>query len=331
MLFLTHAALGCSTNRSVNNRELISGYPDKSYRPNAYVNRAEFITLIINALNKSTEAKQLFKGEPHFRDAYNHWARGYMELAYELNIAQGDGQSYFHPLAPVSREEAVTMMVNSLKVSAEDLPPADFIDRSDISSWALKSVDYAVNQGIISGYPDNSFKPGQNLTRAEVAVLLEQFLALQGQKFHFYGTLEQIDLPLKRVTIRINGQSQIFELAANLVGYAEGQKLPLNQLNLPLNAYFSLNPEGKLAYLYSTAKPDDGQVDLHSVSLPAGQKLTPVDGKIVNLTEDIDIQKAEITPLNRPEISLQATCEAMQANDFLTLTGPGAVATGSHH
>lgn len=305
----------------LNNRELISGYPDKSYRPNAYVNRAEFITLIINALNKSAEAKQLFNGEPHFRDARNHWARGYMELAYELNIAHGDEQSYFHPAAPVSREEAVTMMVNSLRVSTKDLPAADFTDSSEISAWALKSVDYAVSRGIISGYPDNSFKPKQYLTRAEVAVLLEQFLALQGQKFHFYGTLEKIDLPLKRVMIRINGQSQIFELADNLVGYAEDQKLPLTQLNLPLNAYFSLNPEGKLAYLYSTGKHDEGRVNLHDVSLPEGEKLAPVDGKIVNLTADIDIQKAGITPLNRPEISLQATCNAMRAYDFMDLTG----------
>ncbi|MFA7147739.1 MAG: S8 family serine peptidase [Syntrophomonadaceae bacterium] len=305
----------------LNNRELISGYPDKSYRPNTYVNRAEFITLIINALNKNAEAKQLLKGEPHFRDAYNHWARGYMELAYELGIAYGDGQSYFHPTAPVSREEAITMMVNSLKVSAEELPSADFIDRSEISSWALNPIDYAVSQGIVSGYPDNTFKPRQNLTRAEVAVLLEQFLALQGQKYHFYGTLEQIDLPLKRVMIRINGQSQVFELANNLVGYAEGQKLRLTQLNLPLNAYFSLNPEGKLTYLYSTAKHDDGRVNLRSVSLPESDKLAPADGNIVKLTEDIDIDKAGITPLNRPEISLQATCEAMQAYEFVLKTG----------
>ncbi|MFA7149318.1 MAG: S-layer homology domain-containing protein, partial [Syntrophomonadaceae bacterium] len=76
----------------LNNREMISGYADGSYRPNKYVNRAEFITLLINALNKSVEAKQLSRGEPHFRDAYNYWARGYMELAYELNIAHGDRQ-----------------------------------------------------------------------------------------------------------------------------------------------------------------------------------------------------------------------------------------------
>ena len=179
----------------LNNRGLISGYPDKSFRPNTYVNRAEFITLIINALNKNAEAKQLFKGEPHFRDAQNHWARGYMELAYEMNISQGDGHSYFHPLAPVSREEAVTMMVNSLRVSAEDLPPADFIDRSDISAWALKSVDYAVSQGIISGYPDNSFKPGQNLTRAEVAVLLNSFWPYRARNFIFTEPWNRLTCP----------------------------------------------------------------------------------------------------------------------------------------
>ncbi|HBQ25222.1 MAG TPA: hypothetical protein DD791_02405 [Syntrophomonas sp.] len=302
------------------NREMISGYSDGSYRPNAYVNRAEFITLIINALNKSAEAKQLLKGEPHFRDARNHWARGYMELAYELNIAHGDGLSYFNPAAPVSREEAVTMIVNSLKVSAEELPPADFLDRSEISFWALKPIDYAVSEGIISGYPDNSFKPRQNLTRAEVAVLIEQFLAIQGQKYHFYGTLEEIDLPLKRVIIRINGRSEIFELASNLVGYKEGQKVPISQLDLPVNAYFSLNTEGKLAYLFSTGKYDGGQVNLHQVSLPDSDKLAPIDGNIVKLTENEISEGVRVSTLNRPERSLQATCAAMQVFEFTALT-----------
>ncbi len=307
----------------LNNRELVSGYPDGAYRPDVYINRAEFITLIINALNKSVDAKQLLNGEPHFRDAHNHWARGYMELAYELNIAYGDGLNYFHPAAPISREEAVTMVVNSLGVSIvdEELPRADFVDCADISSWALKPIDYAVSRGIASGYPDNSFKPRQNLTRAEVAVLLEQFLALQGQKYHFYGTLEEINLPLKRAIVRIEGRSQTFELAANLTGYKAGEKLPMTQLNLPVNAYFSLNPEGKLAYLYSTDKYDGGQVNVQRVALPEPDRLVPVDGNIVKLTEDIDIPKAEFSPLSRPEISLQVTCEAMQTSEFVAQTG----------
>ena len=304
----------------LNNREMINGYPDGSYRPNAYVNRAEFITLIINALNKSAEAKQLLKGEPHFRDAYNHWARGYMELAYELNIAYGDGQSYFHPTAPVSREEAVTMMVNSLRVQMEDLPTADFLDRSAISSWALKPIDYAVNHGIVSGYPDNNFKPRQSLTRAEVAVLLEQFLALQGQEFHFYGTLETIDLPLKRVTIRINGRSQTFELAANVVGYKQGEVQPISQLDLPINAYFTLNTEGKLAYLYSTDKYSGGQVNLQQISLPKSDKLTSIDENVIKLTDSEISEEVKVSVLDHPSRSLQATCEAMQAYDFGALT-----------
>ena len=162
------------------NRQLINGYPDNTFGPDKNITRGELITLIINTLNKSSEAKQLLNGEAYFIDTANHWARGYIELARELNIAHGDGKGYFYPNTPVTREEAVTMLVSSLRASLDDLPSAQFVDSESISPWAQKAVDYAVTKGLLHGYPDGSFRPGQNLSRAEVAVLLDQLLALQG-------------------------------------------------------------------------------------------------------------------------------------------------------
>lgn len=303
------------------NRSLINGYPDGTYGPDRYISRAEFVTLVINVLNKSAEAKQLFKGQSHFADTSDHWARGYIELARELDIVHGDGKGYFNPLTSISREEAVTMLVSSLGVTLKDLPPVEFSDSIAISSWAQKSIDYAVNKGLVHGYPDNSFKPGQYLTRAEVAVLLEQFLALQGQEFHFYGTLEQIDLPLKRATVTINGRKEVFELSANVVGYREGQSQPLGQIDLPTNAYFSLNADGKLAYFYISEKSSGIRLDLRSMALPNQETILPAEGNIVKLTEELDTKKIPSLASNRPEISLATTAEAMRVPQFSAQTG----------
>ena len=305
------------------NRQLISGYPDGSYGPEQYITRGELVTIIINALGKGAEAQQLLKGQSYFLDTANHWARGYIELARELNIAHGDGRKYFYPNIPVSREESVTMLVSSLGVELDDLPAAGFADSQAISSWAQKSIDYAVAKVLLHGYPDNSFRPGQNLTRAEVAVLLEQFLALQGQEFHFYGTLQEIDLPLKRAAILINGREEVFELSAHFVAYAEGQRQPLTQLDLPVKGYFSLDPEGKLAYLFLSNQYVQGEFNLHTFSLPDQDKTPLPDSNMVQLTVDgeLDEAKTRSSVLEHPEISLQTTGEAMQATSFAEKTG----------
>ncbi|WEG16712.1 S-layer homology domain-containing protein [Alkalihalophilus pseudofirmus] len=51
---------------------------------------------------------------------------------------------------------------------------------SDVSSshWAIKDINYLVEKGAIQGYPDGTFKPGNSITRAEIAVVLAKTLDL---------------------------------------------------------------------------------------------------------------------------------------------------------
>lgn len=53
-----------------------------------------------------------------------------------------------------------------------------FTDQSTMSSQALQAVQEAVKQGLITGYPDGSFRPDQPLTRKEMAALLANALKL---------------------------------------------------------------------------------------------------------------------------------------------------------
>ena len=88
-------ALGFSDTRAhwarpqidhLKSRELLSGYPDGTYRPDAFVSREEFVTLVIKALNKESEARQLEKGQGFFSDTHQRWSRGFVDLAQELDI-----------------------------------------------------------------------------------------------------------------------------------------------------------------------------------------------------------------------------------------------------
>ena len=58
--------------------------------------------------------------------------------------------------------------------------PVDFTDISD--SWAKEFIEKAVGAGVIKGYPDGTFKPNKNLTRAQAASLLVRALDLQSDE-----------------------------------------------------------------------------------------------------------------------------------------------------
>ena len=53
-----------------------------------------------------------------------------------------------------------------------------FADSGDVSDWAYSAVAWAVNQGIIIGYPDNTFRPNNVMLRAELAAMMHRFVEI---------------------------------------------------------------------------------------------------------------------------------------------------------
>ncbi|KNF08670.1 S-layer domain-containing protein [Gottschalkia purinilytica] len=67
------------------------------------------------------------------------------------------------------------MIVNVAKLTPSN-SNKNFVDKKDISDWVQNSVNTAEAHGIISGYPDNTFKPKINATRAEAVTILIKVL-----------------------------------------------------------------------------------------------------------------------------------------------------------
>ncbi|NLB88617.1 MAG: S8 family serine peptidase, partial [Syntrophomonadaceae bacterium] len=308
-------------------RDMVSGYADNSYRPDSYISRAEFITLLISFHNQRDEASRLAKGATSFKDVFDdYWAKGYIELASELGIAQGDDRGNFRPHHLISREEAVVMLVNSLKVKvdiAEEDLDLDLLykDYDKISPWAKKAIYYAAKQKLISGYPDGEFKPQNKLTRAEVTVIFENLLELQGRKYHFQGTLLDINLPLKQATVKLSSGEETFEIAENIVVYKEGSTEPVKELNLPVDVYFNLNNKGKLSYIYITEELKPSNIKLLFSSLPESSKMVTVDSRVVKLTDPEIYEINTELASNNPALSMETTKAAMRVQDFVRETG----------
>ncbi len=304
-------------------RDMVNGYPDDTFRPNSYITRAEFITLLIAFLNESDEALKLTKGESSFRDvADDHWAKGYIELAGELGIASGDENNDFKPYQLIRREEALVMLVKALKVEDIDEPEElPYDDYKEISPGAKKAIAYAVEQGLVSGYPDGRFKPQNRLTRAEVTVLLGQLLELQGRKFHFQGTLVDINLPLREVTIKLNSGEEVFKITENIAVYREGSQEPVTELLLPAEILFNVNNKGELTFVYLVEEFPSTGIKFSFSRLPETSKMVAVDGSVVKLS---DLEHYEVNSRlarNNPALSLETTKAAMRVQEFVKETG----------
>ncbi len=87
-----------------------------------------------------------------------------------------DGKNYFAADDFITREEIAAMIGRSLEeVKAGSKP---FNDSSFISSWSREEIMKLVELGIITGYEDNTFRPKNNATRTETAVLIYKYLML---------------------------------------------------------------------------------------------------------------------------------------------------------
>ena len=91
----------------------------------------------------------------------------------ELGILRGRTPDTFVPNAPITRAEFAAICARF--DTGENADGATFPDLA--GHWAKEEVERAVSLGWIMGYEDNTFRPENNISRAECAVLLSRFLA----------------------------------------------------------------------------------------------------------------------------------------------------------
>ncbi|KAB2951377.1 S-layer homology domain-containing protein [Heliorestis acidaminivorans] len=160
--------------------DITRGYPDGTFRPNAMITRAEFLTLLVKAFDLPTGSAEL----PFPDVKANDWFRAEAVAAKEAGIVQGDERGNFEPQRPVNRAEMVTMVI---RAAGESLVPSGqkryFPDVSR-GSWMEEPIALAVQAEIVSGYVDGLFHPQRQATRAEAATLLTKALqSLQNPEY----------------------------------------------------------------------------------------------------------------------------------------------------
>ncbi|WP_018923037.1 S-layer homology domain-containing protein [Salsuginibacillus kocurii] len=96
----------------------------------------------------------------------------------EAGFIEGTGNNMFTPDRDVTRGEAASLFSRSLLWDTDEVDPVDFYD-VDAEAFYHDDVAAAVELGIIEGYEDGSFRPDDNLTRGEMAVLMTRAFDLE--------------------------------------------------------------------------------------------------------------------------------------------------------
>lgn len=152
------------------NQKIISGYEDKSIRPNNKISRAEFCTMLVKYLNPD---HTLELDEESFTDIKAHWAEDYIKAAYASGIVNGYNSTHFGPNDYITREQMAVMIGKAIKIQASSEAML-FSDTYSISPWSTSFVAAAVHKQILTGYPDTSFRPKNKTTRAEAVTVISK-------------------------------------------------------------------------------------------------------------------------------------------------------------
>lgn len=165
-------------------KNIITGFPNGTFRPEQPVERAEFAAMIANAFEQN-QIRPL--SDTGFRDVpANYWAISAIREAFQTGFMQGYGGGLFFPEQPISRAQAITALVQGLRLSA-DKSPADTLrntyqDAGWIPAYAIGPIAAATEANIVVNYPNiKALNPLKPVTRAEAAALLYQALVQQGK------------------------------------------------------------------------------------------------------------------------------------------------------
>ncbi|MFS0726784.1 S-layer homology domain-containing protein [Paenibacillus sp. 1P07SE] len=156
-------------------RDAIQGYPDGTFQPNQSMTRAEFVAMAVHALNLKGKDVTNNTEQTFFADSEGHWAREAIATATMQGIVSGYDEITFGVNDPITREQLALILLRTMGLPSVS-NTVTFTDQDKIASWAVEAIAALQVEGVLTGYPDGSVRPQQELTRAEAAVVVSKVL-----------------------------------------------------------------------------------------------------------------------------------------------------------
>ena len=162
----------------VNENSLMNGVSENKFAPNTTLTRTMLVTVLYR-----NEGEPVVESNATFNDvvtgAYYEKA---VAWAQDNGIVNGYSETEFAPDANITREQIAAIMHRYAEYKGYDTSIGEnaniisYSDYDEISEYAISSVQYAVSIGLIKGKSASTINPKDNVTRAEIATILQRFI-----------------------------------------------------------------------------------------------------------------------------------------------------------
>ena len=154
---------------------LMDGVGDGQFAPNATTNRAMVVTILYRLAGEPTVS-----GQSDFTDvAPGLWYSNAVLWAAQKGIVNGISETQFSPSGDLTREQLATVLYRYAEGMGYDVSASadlsGFPDAGDIQSYATQALSWAVAEGLLQGFEDDTLRPQGNATRAQIATILMRF------------------------------------------------------------------------------------------------------------------------------------------------------------
>ncbi len=154
-------------------KNVINGYNDRTFKPSGTITNAEFIKLVVMAA--LPDWIDINDAESNL----NHWAGPYVWIAERYGVVTSGSINMSNIDKPITRIEMVRIISRAdILMKGNSLATNDKVKFKDVISLSNEDLLYlkhSCSKKLITGYSDNTFKPYNNMTRAEAATMIYRF------------------------------------------------------------------------------------------------------------------------------------------------------------
>ncbi|MFP3572804.1 S-layer homology domain-containing protein [Brevibacillus sp. SIMBA_040] len=160
-------------------RIVVDGTGKGVFHPDRQITRAEFTAIIVRGLGLKPEQGEMIYSDVKATD----WYSTTINAANSYQLISGFGDGTFRPNEKITREQAMVILAKAMTLTGTkksdqgvEKISRDYPDLTQAAAWAQKSIEECLQAGLVSGRANESLALKENITRAEVAVLLQRLL-----------------------------------------------------------------------------------------------------------------------------------------------------------
>ena len=152
---------------ALNEKGIISGFPDKTFRPDDKLTREQAVKIVCEAFGTVQSDAEI-----SFSDVEaSAWFAPYIKRAVSRGVINGISEDCFGVGKNITRQD-IAVVIWRMMGKPENSEKPGFSDAEEIRDYAKSAVGYMNEKGYIKGYPDNTFRPENPVTRAEAAAII---------------------------------------------------------------------------------------------------------------------------------------------------------------